>query len=215
MIYLEKEVNSITLQTEFYFDDGHTKLVEDVLTCLKGKTVDVPTGDKANSVIPISILEWFPVVCSNVGFDNSGGSYTTFYNPTIMALTLRIALNAKEGTPVDVFTGKIKLSRELRNYNDAFCFALIHEIQHAINALKHAYPALTNWKGFLFNIINVDELFKSEDLNSTIDRLSELDRVQDESHIEEELKNLEDTFGSSIHTWFKGYSEFVNDVIMK
>ena len=132
-----------------------------------------------------------------------------------MALTLRIALNAKEGAPVDVFTGKIQLSRDLRNYNDAFCFALIHEIQHAINALKHAYPALTNWKGFLFNVINVDELFKSEDLNSTIDRLSELDRVQDESHIEEELKNLEDTFGASIHTWFKGYSEFVNDVIMK
>ncbi len=215
MLFLKKEVNSIALKTEFYFDDRHAKLVEDVLTCLKGKTVDVPTGDKTNSVIPISILEWFPVVCSKVMFDNSGGSYITFYNPTIMALTLRIAFHAKEGAPVDVFTGKIQLSRDLRNCNDAFCFALIHEMQHAINALKFAYPALTNWVGFLFNIINVNELSESEDFNPTIDRLSKLDRVQDESPIEKELKNLEDIFGSSIHVWFKGYSEFVNDVIMK
>jgi hypothetical protein len=215
VLLLEKKVNNIDLKTEFCFDDRHSKLVENILVCLEGKTVDVPTGDKANSVIPISILEWFPIVCSKVRLDNSGGSYTAFFNPTIMTFAMKLLLTADRLPPVDVFTGEIQLSRELRNHNDAFCFALIHEIQHAINALKHAYPALTNWKGFLFNIIKIEELFKAENLNHTIDRLTELDRVQDESPIEEELKNLEGTFGTSIHMWFTGYSNFVNDVIMK
>jgi hypothetical protein len=88
-------------------------------------------------------------------------------------------------------------------------------MQHAINALKYAYPALTNWKGFLFNIINVNELLNAEDFDPTIDRLTELDRIQDKAPIEEELKTLEETFGSPIHTWFRGYSKFVKNVIMK
>ena len=215
MLLLEKKINNIVLTTEFYFDDRHSKLVENILVSLEGKTVDVPTGDETNSVIPISILEWFPVVCSKVIFDNSGGSYTTFFNPTIMTFVMKLLLTANRLPPDDVFTGEIQLSRELKNHNDAFCFALIHEIQHAINALKHAYPALTNWKGFLFNIIKINELLKAKDLKHTIDRLTKLDRIQDESPIEEELKNLEGTFNSSVHMWFKGYSEFVNDVIMK
>ena len=215
MLLLEKKINNIVLTTEFYFDDRHSKLVENILVSLEGKTVDVPTGDETNSVIPISILEWLPVVCSKVRFDNSGGSYITFFNPTIMTFAMKLLLTANRLPPVDIFTGEIHLSRELRNHNDAFCFALTHELQHAINALKHAYPALTNWKGFLFNIIKIDELLKAEDLNHKIDRLTKLDRIQDESPIEDELNILEGTFGSSIHIWFNAYSEFVNDVIMK
>jgi len=215
VLLLEKKINNIVLTTEFYFDDRHSKLVENILVSLKGKTVDVPTGDETNSVIPISILEWLPVVCSKVRFDNSGGSYITFFNPTIMTFAMKLLLTANRLPPVDIFTGEIHLSRELRNHNDAFCFALTHELQHAINALKHAYPALTNWKGFLFNIIKIDELLKAEDLNHKIDRLTKLDRIQDESPIEDELNILEGTFGSSIHIWFNAYSEFVNDVIMK
>jgi hypothetical protein len=215
MVLLKKEVNNITLKTAFDFDNSHTKLVDVILACLEDKTVDVPTGDEANSVVPISILEWFPVVCSKVMFDNSGGSYTPFFNPTIMTFAMKLLLTANRLPPVDVFIGEIQLSRELRNHNDAFCFALVHEIQHAINALKHAYPALTNWKGFLFNIIKIDELFKADDINRKIDRLTKLDRVQDESPIDEELKNLEGTFGPPVHAWFKGYSKFLNDVVMK
>ncbi len=215
MVLLEKEVNGIALKTEFEFDDKHIELVKSVLNCLKGKTVGVPIGNEANEVIPISILEWLPVVCRRIMFDGSGGSYITFFNPTIMAHAMRLLLRANKPIAVDMFVGEIKVSRDVRNYNDAFCYVLVHEMQHAINALKYAYPALTNWKGFLFNIINVNELLNAEDFDPTIDRLTELDKIQDEAPIEEGLKPLEETFGSPIHTWFRGYSKFVKDVIMK
>ena len=215
MVLLEKEVNGVTLKTEFVFDGEHIKLVKDVLKCLEGKAVDVNTGGEKNTLTSISILEWFPVVCSKVRLDNSGGSYTTFFNPTIMTLAMKLLLTASRLPPVDIFTGEIKLSRDVINHDDAFCYVLAHEMQHAVNALNFSYPALTNWKGFLLNVIKFEELIKAEDFNPTIDRLMKLDRVQDESTMEEELMNLEDTFGSPVHVWFKGYSEFVNDVIMK
>ena len=222
MVLLKKEINGKTFKTKFEFDDEHIKLVKIVLECLEGKMIDVLKGDEENTLTSISILDWFPIVCSGIQFNNSGGSYITFYNPTIMALTLRMALHAKEGPPVDVFTGKIQLSRDLRNFNDAFCFTLIHKMQHAINALKYAYPAITNWVGFLFNIININEKFinvgelsKSENFNPLIDRFTGLDRIQDEAPIEEELKILEETFGPPVNYWFREYSEFINDAIMK
>jgi hypothetical protein len=212
MIILKKEISGATLNTEFEFDDDHIKLVKDVLKCLEGKTTDVLNGEDENTLTPISILDWFPIVCSSIHFDNSGSSYITFFNPTIMALTLRIALQTKEEPPVDVFTGKIKLSKDLKNNNDAFCFALIHEMQHAINAMKYAYPALTNWEGFLFNIIKIEELYTTEGFNSTIDRLTVLDRLQYGVSIEEELKILENTFGPAINTWREGYIKCINNI---
>lgn len=51
--------------------------------------------------------------------------------------------------------------------------------------------------------------------SSAIDSSTELDRTQDEDSIEEEIKLLEETFGSSVHAWFKGYIKFLNNVIMK
>lgn len=207
MILLEKEFKGLVIKTEFDFDDEHIKLVKDVLKCLEGKTVDVPKGDASSSVVPISILEWFPVVCKNVKFDSSAGSYTKFFNPTILALTLRTLSKACEGPPVDIFVGRIDLSRELRNYSEAFCFALAHEMQHAINALKYAYHALTNWEGFLLNTINVNELLNAKDFEPTMDRLAELDTLQDESPIEEELKLLEKTFGPNIRIWHRDFAK--------
>ncbi|MGR3221246.1 MAG: hypothetical protein ACUZ8H_15735 [Candidatus Anammoxibacter sp.] len=219
MILLEKEVNGTTLKTEFYFDDRHIKLVKDVLECLEGKTVDVPTGNEENDLISISILDWLPVVCSKVRFDNSHGSYITIFNPAIMTLAMKLLLTVNRLPPAVIFIGEIHLSREVMNYNDAFRFVLVHEMQHTINALKYAYPATTNWKGFLFNIAKVHELLEpkgvAESIEPTIERLAELDRGQDEVPIEEELKIYEKLFGASIHTWFRGYSKFLNDVVMK
>ncbi len=210
LVLLEKEIDGEVFKTKFEFDDEHTKLVKEILKCLKGKTVDVPIGDEANGVIPISILDWFPIVCSKVKFDTSGGSYITFFNPSIMALTLRALLELKLPS-IDAFAGNITISRDVINCDDAFRYTLAHEMQHAINALNFAYPALTNWDGFLLNTIQIKEVRTSPDFNPTIDRLTKLDRIQDEVSIEEELKTLEKTFDSPINTWYEGFKIFVNE----
>ena len=55
--------------------------------------------------ISISILEWFPIVCKKIMFDSSGGSYITFFNPTIMTFALRTSLKLSEYPPIDIFVG--------------------------------------------------------------------------------------------------------------
>jgi hypothetical protein len=165
----------------------------------------VPTGNESNSLTSISILEWFPVVCNKVMFDGSGGSYITFFNPTVMTLAMKLLLKLSEPIPVDVFTGKIKLSRDVTDHNDAFRYTLAHEIQHAINALSFAYPALTNWKGFMFNIIKIDEVRNTNDFDQVTDRLRKVDMIQDEGSLEEQLEMLRKSFGSSINIWQQEY----------
>jgi len=75
MILLEKEVNGETFKTDFDFDDKHIGLARDVLKCIKGKTVDVPDPSKKGTMIQIHKLEWLPIVCKHVSFDNTYGHY--------------------------------------------------------------------------------------------------------------------------------------------
>jgi hypothetical protein len=46
MIVLKANINNVELKTEFDFDNKHTKLVKDVLDCIKRKKIKVPDSKR-------------------------------------------------------------------------------------------------------------------------------------------------------------------------
>ncbi len=269
MIPLKKEVNGKIFETDFVFDDRHIELVEDVLECLKDKTVDVPDPDKKwtppwkipvsvdnrelkynrlrcwdipkgyqwhelasseRGMVQIPIHDWLPIVCKRVSFDSTNGRYFGEKNPLLQAFKATQPLHeAVELIPggllsvnevysdiltrtriEDGYAGDIIIARELKQSDGSFRFVLAHEIQHAINMLEIIYPALINWKGFIFNVLEIDELGLDDFTDSKI-----MDDALDRNTTKIEIETLEYTFGHPIHTWYKGYEKFVNDMEMK
>ncbi len=174
-------------------------------------------------LIQIPILEWLPVVCRGVSFDDAYGRYFGNINPIFHAFQvirpLRDIIPVISGGTLSEdeaiselatkFTGDhfgvIIIARELKQSDDAFRFALAHEIQHATNKLEVVYPALTNWKGFIFNILEIDESLLDDFTESKI-----MDDILDKSTTKDELELLENTFGQSILTWYKAYEKITD-----
>jgi len=103
---------------------------------------------------------------------------------------------------------KITIARELKKSDDAFRFVLAHEIQHAINSLEMVYPALINWEGFIFNVLEIEA---SEGIDDYQD--SELlEDILDNNTTKDELELLVHTFGNIINTWYKGYKQLVDSI---
>jgi hypothetical protein len=153
MITLKKEVNGKTFKTEFDFDNKHIGLVRDVLKCLEGKTFHVPDPtSKERAMIQIPILDWLPIVCKNVSFDNTYGHYFKGCNLAFHVVNMWECRNTildgfhclsesqvdknyieriKKFANLDGSHRKITIARELKKSDDAFRFVLAHEIQHA------------------------------------------------------------------------------------
>ncbi len=262
MIPLKKEVNGKIFETDFVFDARHIELVEDVLECLKGKTVDVPDPDKKwtppwkipvsvdnrelkynrlrcwdipkgyqwhelasseRGMVQIPILEWLPIVCKKVSFDNTYGKYYSLIaNPITYAFDMRenkdkvrrhIVLEKQDNEylkSINLFAnyhysnmvaGEITLTRELRQNKDAFRVVLAHEINHAIDNLEIVYPSITNWKGFCDNILELDT-HTTDDFSDVLFKKTMPDGVY-------RFDILEGYFGDSARTWYKGHEKFV------
>jgi hypothetical protein len=197
MVILQKEINGEILKTEFEFDDHRIKLVKDVIKCLKDKTIDIPTEDQSYGEVKISILDWFPHICGKVKLDTTTGRFVQATRPAVLMLL------GEDELPENAFVGQIVLSRELLQCDDAFCYSLAHELQHAINTLKFVYLALRDWKWAKENIVKIHE------------EITALDSILDGDSREEELEILSKTFGSSIYKWQEGYIKFIDDVMMK
>lgn len=258
MIVLKAKLKGIELRTEFDFDDKHTKLANDVLNRLKGKTVDVPDAKRKwkppwlktyksgisfkNTIynrlrtwqspdngeelikdwgtIPIPILDWIPLVCKKVSFDRFYGVYHGSRNPILVAFEqedkieyaqqLAIELQSKNRLQTDLanydrpspafYAGEITIARECKKSADAFRFILAHELQHAINKLEMVYPAITDWKGFCNNVLQIDASLKDDFSDYSL-----LDDTLDKNTKEVELSRLELYFGKSIRKWHKGF----------
>ena len=111
----------------------------------------------------------------------------------------------KSDNPSPLFyAGEITIARECKKSADAFQFVLAHELQHAINKLAMVYPAITNWKGFCLNVLNINESLKDDFADSDLPE-DALDKNTEKIHI----RYLELRYGKSIHTWSKGYQEMV------
>jgi hypothetical protein len=174
----------------------------------------------ALGLIEIPVLEWLPVTCQHVAFDTAFATYLTpSVHPIPYAFDMKMSMgnmhrhrdNLQEyimsRTPFsgnsanEIYSGGIiTLNRELKQTEDAFRFVLAHELIHAIDKLEIVYPALTDWNGFCFNVLELDSN-GIEDLKDTL--ITE--RMIDSKDYE--LDILEGYFGNIIYIWHGGYEE--------
>ncbi len=174
-------------------------------------------------LIQIPILEWLPIVCKKVFFDNTYGRYYSLIaNPITYAFDMwenkdkvrrHIALKKQDNEylkSINLFTdyhhsnmvaGEITLARELRQNKDAFRVVLAHEINHAIDNLEIVYPSITNWEGFCDNILELNT-HTADDFSGFLFKKTMPDGVY-------RFDILEDYFGDSARTWYKGHEKFV------
>ncbi len=210
MIVLEKEINGAALKTTFELDEKFTLFAKDVLSCLEGKKVKVLKD--VNNVIEISILEWLPIVLSNVRFSDSRGKYVIPVN-FIQILSVLSLMRQQQSA---IFAGEIKINIELTNSDAAFKYVFAHELQHAIDQLYHAHYAVTDWQGFLHNVLRMPDMYKIEDdeeyienFGKLVDQFYKIRKGVDIMPNNEKIRALKTTFGASIEDWHKSYIEFV------
>lgn len=172
--------------------------------------------------IEISVLEWLPIACKRISFDNAYGRYSknsifAFQLPLLikeMATIVERQHKSEEDLfsfstlaklhKTDSLAGEIEIAREFKKSDDGFRLLIAHEVMHAINNLQWIYPAMINYEGFLNNIVGGSDFDQEHDvLLSLPDEL--LDSPIERTH----LILLESMFGKIVYTWSKGYSKFV------
>ncbi len=102
------------------------------------------------------------------------------------------------------YAGEIIIARECKKSADAFRFVLAHELQHAINKLEMVYPAITDWKGFCLNVLNVNESLKDDFADYDLP-----DDALDRNPEKIEIRYLESHFGKSVRIWFRGFKKLI------
>jgi hypothetical protein len=246
MKVLEATIGNAKLKTVFLFEGSCDQWAEEVLECLRGKTIEVPDPARRWSppwtsgevdldeceivfnrlrewaapadwetreidwgVIEISLVESLPAVCRCVMLGNPEtdngvrlhGSYRIQVNP------IRYAFDVGTKPGPGTFAGEIILSSAFADNEDAFCYMLAHELQHAVNHLPSVYPALVDWEGYKDNVLQVNRV--------PIDDFA-FAQVEDEvlnGNIEgsKQVEILEGMFGPRIHSWFRGYERFCGE----
>jgi len=171
-------------------------------------------------LIEVPVLEWLPVTCQHVAFDTTFGTYLEpSINPIPFAGDMVRSMgnmhrhrdNLQEyimsrqpfsgNSANGIYSGGIiTLNRELKESEDAFRFVLAHELIHAIEKLEIVYPALTDWKDFCFNVLELDSR-GIEDFSDT----PATERMIDSRRYE--LDILAGYYDSVIYTWHRGYTE--------
>lgn len=173
-------------------------------------------------LIKIPILEWLPVTCKRILFDNTHGRYSKktggLARVSIFTLILIQQASNKRNLKnkanwnkimdileIDDLGGEITIAREFKKSNNSFRFLIAHELLHAINSLESVYPAMLNYKGFLENIYCEQGDALSSDFN-----ISFMDEIIDGYDERLNLTTLKLYFGSSVNVWHNGYKEFVS-----
>ncbi len=227
MIKLEKTIHGTTYKTEFNLKDDYREAIEEVLQCLNGKTVTVLSSTGEYDKV-ISVIEWLPLVCSSVSFNTDGARYTRGADPTSQGrenVTYRdIITNLVHMQPLErekkiveeeekpfqhdnENMGIITLSRDLKRSRIAFCFALAHELTHAISRLENVYLAVVNWKKFINcceeGLIHDEAHFEWTTVGDILDG---------EPYPGAELEVMENYFGTAVQEWAKGYERYCREI---
>lgn len=174
---------------------------------------------KDMGLIYISILKWLPTVLGKIlivstedlPIDKFGQPAVGHFQGSYKRIIFDTFFFHKEKI-IDLkpyyWQPEIHLSSELLTSEDAFCFVLAHEIQHAINWLEIAYPVIKDFEGFKHNILDINnsEYGDFTDVENHFRLLTDID-LDDEIYVSE-WGALLDTFGDNIHKWGNGFYEF-------